>query len=232
MNMIMLDLNSVTNAMTHVASFLEQDATRNFVAIVALIIAYFGGKKMLDKYAEYRLIAAASFFAPLRIYLMRLDKSLSGKKIEIGRKTIDNPYTCALFALSVHGNFSGIGLENEILKQEIENISKLSKDFLEFLSMANTQFPNNEKSMRLTWRLLLKKLILYLIDLENLSRGITVSELNGIPMGKNVPSEDELLVKIGTYYNDLKTLIVTALNYIDSYEEKSASGRRWGVMIF
>jgi len=205
-------LDSV-NIIKSIEDFLALDATRNFTAIIAVVIAFMGGKKVLSSYTNHRLIASASFYAPLRIYLLRLRKALLGK-------VVDYPFSCALFALSENLNFSGIRLDDKVLIEEKENISNLSKSFLDFLSKANNQFPDNKKKERASWRQYLEELVNYLIDIENLNRGITISKLDGVLKDNNIPSRDELIKQITKYYEELNTLITNILNFINSYEDK------------
>jgi len=209
----------VADFMKKTGNFFALDAVRNFTAIIAVVIAFMGGKKVLDRYTEHRLIASASFYAPLRIYLMRLRKSLLGG-------AVDYPFSCALFALSENWNFGGIESDDEKFIKEKENISNLSKNFLDFLSKANNQFPANDDEDRVSWRQYLEELVNYLVDLENLNRGIRISKLDGIPKDNDIPNRDELINQITEYYKKLNTLITNVLDYINCYEDKNMKGKK------
>lgn len=206
--------NNAVNFIKPVLDFLGLNAIRNLTAIIAVVIAIIGGKKVLNRYTEYRLVAAANFYAPFRIYLFQLRNSITLKK------GVDYSFSPALFALSENLNYSGIKHDDAALIKEKENLGNLSKEFLEFLSKANNQFPDSKKKDRKLWRRYLNSLVNYLIDLENLNRGITVSCLDGKSINDNLVHQEELIKQIKEYYDDLISLIGKILEYIDRYEDK------------
>ena len=108
--------------------------------IAALIIAAIGGKKVMGGLLEKRVTALGTYYAKLRVYLLRF-KQLLRSKIKSESQSFEANFTCALFSLSDNFVLSAIDYTDKIYPREKKQISEFANKFLQFLSTEDNQIP-------------------------------------------------------------------------------------------
>ena len=200
--------------MGYALTFIGDDAVRNILSLIAISISIVGGRKVLNKYIENRLVSVGGFYARLRIYLIRLEKILCN---EDGHEVL---FSCGLYGIARNRNFSGISDTDPVYKKEKKRISDFSKSFLDFLMKSDNQYPSHNVKRRIKWHGYLKELIDKLTDMEQLSYNNTMSIIDITEHISDDVDPKRLLDKTLTegFYDPLINLINNMKTYIDDIE--------------
>ena len=196
-----------------IKSFLIDTAFGYIFPFIGLGFSFYSLLRGASERSKARQRTAVSFFSEMSRYLERLDNAI--KPGHDGPNEHSYGFNLFFFALSKNGNLISRHFNrSEVkMKREIEEISRLSVDFLDFLKEppdpAST-IPSGEQE---EWDVRFSELRGYLADLAGVQRGIHVPQLSIDPFkykktgGGDTEATEDLIDTVTDYYNDLSGII-------------------------
>jgi len=196
-----------------IKSFLIDTAFGYIFPFIGLGFSFYSLIRGATDKSKARRRTAVSFFSSISWYLERLDNAIRPEHDEQDEHRYE--FNDFFFALSKNGNLISrfFNRSEEKLKREIEEISKLSVEFLDNVKeppdLASTVTSNEQK----VWDGKFAELRGYLTDLAGLQRGIHVPRLSIDPYkyketgGGDTEATKDLVYTVSEYYNNLSGII-------------------------
>jgi hypothetical protein len=214
--------------------FIFEYVIPSLLGLIGLFIAWRGGKRIIDGLFDKQVIALGTYYAKLRVYLLRL-KQILYSNIKVNNQETKPEFNCALYSFSIDFVICGINHKDEVFAQEKKDLSAFSSKFLDFLSTEDNQVPHFTKNKEgkkdyEKWCKNQTGLVKHLTSLEDLNSGITLDILQLTKEEKEKKTADEhkiiLNEKIKKYlYNEVSqdnndekgiiNYINEMVNYID-----------------